>query len=269
MSAVNACKLSFGERASLSPTVIARQLFELMEEKKSNLALSADVTSSEQLLALADSLGSEICILKTHIDIIRDFSPNLTVALRELANKHHFLLFEDRKFADIGNTVKHQYEGGIYQIADWADIINAHSLPGPGIIKGLAEAGQKKNRGLLLLAQMSSTGHLMNDHYAAQTLQMARVHKDFVCGFITQHALSDEPGWLNMTPGIQMNQGSDTLGQQYNTPERAIFDQGTDIIIVGRGILAANNPKLAAQTYRKAGWNAYLNKIKTVSPRIL
>lgn len=249
---------TFSSRAALSKSTFAKKLLTLMDSKKTNLAVSADVTSAHELLQIADTLGPEICVLKTHIDIIQDFTSTLTTQLAALARQHDFLLFEDRKFADIGNTVKHQYEGGIYKIADWADIINAHVLPGPGIIKGLADVGLNKNRGLLLLAEMSSKGNLLDETYRHATLEMAKQHEDFVFGFITQHALNDEPAWINFTPGVQFNRRGDALGQQYITPEEAIIENKTDIIIVGRGILKANNRVEEAKKYRSAAWDAYL-----------
>lgn len=252
-----ASRLSYKERANTCIAPIAKRLLQLMEDKKTNLALSVDVTSAAELLYFADHLGAEICMLKTHIDIIEDFTPALTAQLMKLAHQHNFILFEDRKFADIGNTVKLQYEGGIYRIADWADVTNAHSLPGPGIIKGLAEVGLKKNRGLILLAELSSQGHLMTPDYMQQTLKMAEQFPEFVIGFVTQHAISSNPQWINFTPGVKLEAGSDQLGQQYDTPAKAIIDRGTDVIIVGRGIIAAQDPLAEARLYREAGWQAY------------
>src|SRR5689334_17744114 len=137
-------RLSFAERAAYCKNPLAKKLFFIVNEKKSNLALSADVTRGDELLALAEKLGPEISVLKTHIDILEDFSQAMIKDLQSIAEENQFLIFEDRKFADIGNTVKQQYQKGIYHISDWAHIINAHTLPGPGIISGLAEIGLQK-----------------------------------------------------------------------------------------------------------------------------
>lgn len=171
------------------------------------------------------------------------------------------MIFEDRKFADIGNTVKHQYEGGIYKIVQWADFTNTHTVPGPGIIEGLAAAGRKLDRAVFVLAEMSSAGNLMDDKYMQASLKMAEQFPDFVAGFITQHSLSSASHWINLTPGIKFEKGADSMGQQYNTPETAILENGTDVIIVGRGIITASDPAAEAKRYRQRGWEVYCRRI--------
>lgn len=252
----NATQLSYRERAGLSEHPVTRQLLTIMAEKETNLCVNPDLTRSEQFLAVADKVGPHICLLKTHIDIIEDFSPALIDALQDLAETHRFLIFEDRKFADIGSVVKEQYGRGIYHIADWAHITNAHTVPGPGIIAGLREVGLSKGRGLLLLAEMSSQGSLAQGSYTDATVQMALDNPDFVMGFISQQRLTDDPRFLHMTPGVNLASSGDQLGQRYRTPEMAIREQGCDIVIVGRGVYAAADPAEAAARYRAAAWEA-------------
>lgn len=254
--------MKYSDRAKLCTNPTAIKLLNLMDEKQTNLAIAADVTNKEELIKIADTLGPEICLLKTHIDIIGNFDPELISKLQNLSKKHNFLIFEDRKFADIGNTVKHQYRDGIYHISDWADIVNAHSVPGPGIIDGLKEVGLSKGRGLLLLAEMSSAGTLAKDKYTQETLKMAQGNKDFVIGFITMKKLLDDPCFINLTPGVNLAVAGDNLGQQYNTPEKVIAEQESDVIIVGRGIYQAQKPVDEAKKYREAGWVAYQKRLK-------
>ena len=252
--------LKYSQRAELCTNSTAKKLLNLIDSKQTNLCIAADVTSKAELLKIADELGPEICLLKTHIDIIIDFDQDLIIQLQRLSEKHNFLIFEDRKFADIGNTVKHQYQDGIYHIADWSDITNAHTVPGPGIIEGLKEVGLSKGRGLLLLAEMSPKGNLATGTYTEESLKMAKENKDFVIGFITMRQLIDDPCFINMTPGVKLIEGGDNLGQQYNTPTKVIQENKSDIIIVGRGIYEATDPIFEAKRYREAGWQAYQNR---------
>ncbi|ODQ63820.1 orotidine-5'-phosphate decarboxylase [Nadsonia fulvescens var. elongata DSM 6958] len=268
---------TYEQRAKTHQSPLASRLLSLMAAKRTNLCASVDLTSTAELLALVDTIGPYICVVKTHIDIVSDFTYEGTaVALQKLARKHGFLIFEDRKFADIGNTVKHQYVDGIYRIAEWADITNAHGVTGTGVVRGLKEASkwdqylEPKNedfgRGLLMLAELSSAGSLAKGEYTAGTIDIARSDPSFVFGFIAQNAIPPPPSgekedWIIMTPGVGLDDKGDGLGQQYRTADEVI-QTGTDIIIVGRGIYGkGRDPVAEAKRYREAGWIAYEKKV--------
>ncbi|CAN0248394.1 unnamed protein product [Lampetra planeri] len=254
---------SYGQRARLpSTSAVASRLLLLMEEKRSNLCVSADVRTAAELLAVARAVGPHVCLLKTHVDALDDFTADLPERLAELARSHRFLLFEDRKFADIGHTARRQYQGGVFGIASWADLVTAHAVAGPGGLEALAGVGVPLGRGCLLIAKMSSQGALTTQGYTQATVAMAEARRDFVLGFISTERVTHDPSLLHVTPGVKLQPGGDDLGQQYLTPEEVVGRRGCDVMVVGRGVLEATDVTAAARLYQQAGWDAYCGRLQ-------
>ena len=218
------------------------------------------------------ALGPYIAVLKTHVDIISDFNHETIEGLKTLSQKHNFLLFEDRKFVDIGNTVQKQYRGGALRIHEWAHIVNATILPGEGIVQALdqtIQAAAIADRGLLLLAEMTSRGSLAIGEYTTASVEAAKKYKKSVIGFVSTRELSSfatttmgpEEDFVVFTTGVNLASKDDALGQQYQTPTSAL-QAGADFLISGRGIYAASDPVQAAKRYREVGWAAYLRRTR-------
>jgi len=265
---------TFSERALLCSCELGRRLFTLMDEKKTNLCIAADVTTKNELLELAMVVGPHICMLKTHIDIIRDFDQDLIEKLSILAESHRFLLFEDRKFADIGNTMKMQYAEGPFRISSWAHITTCHMVSGDSGIASLRQVAfsqtlpetkciSRDMRGLLLVSSLSSTENQTREDAKVRespALDLVIRNNDFVFGLVGGGWFSGIPqGLVYCMAGVHLQAHEDNLGQHYVTPECAILERGADIVIVGRGVLIGDRTSVSDRvcSYRKASWQAY------------
>jgi orotidine 5'-phosphate decarboxylase subfamily 1/orotate phosphoribosyltransferase len=262
-----------GDRSVENP--FTSKLTALMERKKTNLILSLDATNRKDFFRLLEAAASEIAMVKVHVDILEDFDPSFPVRMSALAEEGDFYILADRKFADIGNTARMQYRGGMYRIADWADSVTVHMISGDDILKALfddeetAETsyGPKPSRtagSAFLLARMSSKGNFISDGYTRRVIEAGRNYPQWVAGYIGHGDNLDDlkrfkeklpKGQLLLMPGVQLKKGKDDLGQRYMSLEDAVAG-GADCVIVGRGIYGAADPLSAAKTYREMGWEA-------------
>ena len=242
-------RISYEEKLKICDHSVAQKLLKIAIEKRSNLIVSADVTTTAELLNLVEKVGPHIVALKTHIDIISDFDADKTILpLKDLASKYNFLLMEDRKFADIGNTQELQFSMGVFKISNWADFVTAQ------VIAGYDSLDCFRNVGVVAILSMSSTGTLTDMEYRDQAVKIAVSHPN-VFGGVAQNKIPNE--LLLFTPGVNLADSGDGKGQQYNTPEHVFTKLETDFIIVGRGIYKSDDAEKAALNYKIAGWNAY------------
>ena len=254
-------KMNLPQRMENSHCSVVKKLFGIMMEKESNLCLAVDVTTCQELLDVATKLASKICVLKTHVDMLDDWHPDMILKLKKLSEEKNFMLFEDRKLADIGNTVQAQFHQGLYQISSWADFVTIHGLPGPGLLQSITNSSKCK---ALIVAEMSSKENLADSNYAKKCVEMimkSTPEENAAVGIIAQSRLEDSrPDIIQMTPGVQLQSKGDLLGQTYNTPSNAI-NRGADIIIVGRGITKHSDPLNEAEKYRQEGWKSLMQRV--------
>ncbi|MFH4975793.1 hypothetical protein AB6A40_002502 [Gnathostoma spinigerum] len=233
-------------------------------KKKTCLCVAADLTSCEAVLKLARVIAPYICALKLHVDIIDDFSKDFIRKLTEIARNNNFVILEDRKLADTGKTVVDQLTRGVYGICSWADVVTVHALPGSSILSSVKSVMKREDsvlKSCLLVAELS-TEHSLTAlaGYTDAVVDMANEDLDVVSGFICQERCAKDSRFLYWTPGVNLDAVSDGAGQQWKSIEKAIRDQGNDVIIVGRAITGSPDVEKEVKRYRTAAWDAFIQR---------
>ena len=196
---------------------------------KGKICLALDVSTLKELFYYIELLGNKICILKLHYDIIIDFNKDIDYTIEKLNSykkEYNFLIWEDRKFADIGYIMEKQIN---LHISKWADIISLHPIVGYKSIENI------KNINIILIGEMSSENNLFNKEYQNNIIEISNKYENII-GIVCQHKMTNK---LNIVPGISLNNNKDNMGQKYNTIEDRKF---ADIFVIGRTIYKANNP---------------------------
>ena len=259
---------AWGERWTAATSPMARRYMEVAASKQSLVCLAADRTTMAGLFDLLDAVGKHVAALKTHVDLVDDWTPEAWSSFCAAAHDADLLIFEDRKFADIGGISRNQMAGK-YDIRAWSDLVTAHLISGPDIVDGLQAAWADVGRqgGVLLLAQMSSRGNLLHPAYTEEVVAKGRVH-DGVFGFIGNGSRPEELASLRervgdakmiWTPGVNLAVGDGAMGQRYGDPTEAVL-AGSDCTIVGSGIHKAADPRAAAEAYAKASWDGLMQR---------
>ena len=219
-----------------------------------DVIIACDFSGKRQVLEFLDKLDGQKPYLKIGMELYYAEGPQI---VRELKARGH-KIFLDLKLCDIPNTVKK----AMSVLRDvGADMVNLHAFGASGMMRSALEGLTRPDgtRPLLIAVTMltSTSEELMRREllieqplpevvmsYAknAQTAGLDGV----VCSPLEAGAVHGAcgAGFITVTPGVRFAGGD--LGDQarVTTPEKA-RQLGSDYIVVGRPITAAEDPAAA------------------------
>ncbi len=204
---------------------------------KSKLIVALDVDSYDQAARLVEELKEVVEIFKVGSQLFTRVGPQIV----EFINRQERRCFLDLKFHDIPNTVAKAVEAAA---ALRVFLLTVHAAGGEEMLRAAVGKGPLVV-GVTVLTSVAG-------NVEQEVVQRAKLAKS--CGLAgvvasareikpLRQALGNE--FLIITPGIRPAWA--TVGDQKRvmTPAEAVA-AGTDFIVVGRPIVAAENPKAAA-----------------------
>ena len=219
-----------------------------------DVIVACDFDSREKLISFLDKFGSKKPFLKVGMELYYSEGPDIVREIKERGHK----LFLDLKLHDIPNTVKKSMAAlsGL-----GVDMVNVHAAGTIAMMEAAIEGLTRPDgtRPLLIaVTQLTSTSEermqkelLINASLTDTVIHYARNAKaagldGVVCSPLESGIVHENcgAGFYTVTPGIRFAGSAADDQVRITTPERA-KELGSDYIVVGRPITAAEDPEAA------------------------
>jgi orotidine-5'-phosphate decarboxylase len=216
------------------------------------LAVALDAPDLATAARWAEAVAPSVSTMKVGLELYVRYGPQAVEQVRAAAPDR--ALFLDLKLHDIPNTVA----GAARSVAPLApDILTVHASGGAAMVRAAAEAlPETRIAAVTVLTSMAPSdldavglaGPPLDAVRRLAALAVAAGARALVCSPQEVAAVRAEvgPDVLLITPGVRPP-GADAGDQQrIATPEQALAD-GADLLVVGRPITAAADPRAAAE----------------------
>lgn len=254
--------------------VFCNKLYQLALVKQSNIILSCDFITHQEILDIILAIGDKIIAVKLHLDILGtsdvDYETNSSSyiqfinELNKLKNIYNFLVIEDAKYADIDSIMIEKINHSQLGITKVADAFTMHAIAGLSILEG-----DKIGITAIVVAEMSSSNNLIAPEYTEKIRDAIRTTSEkkisMLGGLVCQSRIPQllEPFEIaTMSPGINLESDGDSHNQQYKIPSLADGDKLGLFWIVGRGITIYKNNteklKEVMNLYQSRGWDYFI-----------
>ena len=221
---------------------------------KRDVIIACDFSSKEQTLTFLDKFTGRKPVVKIGMELFYAEGPEIVRTIKARGHR----IFLDLKLHDIPNTVKKAMS--VLRNLD-VDMTNVHAAGTVDMMKAAVEGLTREDgtRPLLIaVTQLTSTseermqkelliGASINDTIVkyAENAKLAGLD-GVVCSPLEAAMVKDACGkeFMTVTPGVRFADGEVGDQVRVTTPERA-KEIGSDFIVVGRPITAADDPVAA------------------------
>ena len=221
---------------------------------KRDVIVACDFPTAEATFAFLDRFQKEKPFVKIGMELFYGAGPEIVRQIKARGHK----IFLDLKLHDIPNTVKRAM--AVLSNLD-VDLCNLHAAGGLDMMRAAIEGLTRPDGtrpALIAVTQLTSidqarlTGELLIDRSLPEVVtQYAKNAKEagldgVVCSPLEAGTVHEACGanFLTVTPGVRFADGAIGDQKRVKTPENA-RELGSDLIVVGRPITAADDPVAA------------------------